>query len=171
MRNREAVVEALLDLYREGNLSPNAEEIAARSGLSPRSLFRYFDDVDDLIRAAIHRQQAQALPLVLIDATPESPFQARVAALVDQRFRLYRRGGQRRHRGPVAGTVRAGAGRHVASQSGVPPFADGQPVRAGAGGDGRVRRRAGRGGRRDLVRIRADSSSTTRDSPRPRPKR
>ena len=89
MRNREAVVEALLDLYREGNLSPNAEQIAARSGLSPRSLFRYFDDVDDLIRAAIHRQQAQALPLVLIDATPESPFHTKVAALVEQRFRLY----------------------------------------------------------------------------------
>ena len=89
MRNREAVVEALLDLYREGNLSPNAEQIAARSGLSPRSLFRYFDDVDDLIRAAIHSQQSQALPLVLIDATPESPFQTRVTALVEQRFRVY----------------------------------------------------------------------------------
>ena len=89
MRNREAVVEALLDLYREGNLSPNAEQIAARSGLSPRSLFRYFDDVDDLIRAAIHRQQTRAIPLVLIDATPEAPFQARVTALVEQRFRLY----------------------------------------------------------------------------------
>ena len=34
-RNREAVVEALLDLYREGNLRPSTEEIAARSGLSP----------------------------------------------------------------------------------------------------------------------------------------
>jgi AcrR family transcriptional regulator len=89
MRNREAVVEALLDLYREGNLSPNAEQIAARSGLSPRSLFRYFDDVDDLIRAAIHRQQTKALPLVMIEATPESPFEAKVAALVEQRFRLY----------------------------------------------------------------------------------
>ncbi len=89
MRNRDAVVEALLDLYREGNLSPNAEQIAARSGLSPRSLFRYFEDVDDLIRAAIHRQQTRAVPLVLIEATPDLPFQARVTALVDQRFRLY----------------------------------------------------------------------------------
>ena len=34
-RNREAVVEALLDLYRDGNLQPSSEEIAARSGLSP----------------------------------------------------------------------------------------------------------------------------------------
>ena len=88
-RNREAVVEALLDLYRDGNLKPNAEEIAARSGLSPRSLFRYFDDVDDLIRAAIARQLARAIPLVPIDATPDEPTRAKITALVEQRFRLF----------------------------------------------------------------------------------
>ena len=52
-RNRDAVVDALLDLYREGNLSPGADAVAERSGLSRRSLFRYFDDLDDLCRAAI----------------------------------------------------------------------------------------------------------------------
>ena len=88
-RNREAVVEALLDLYSDGDLRPSTEEIAARSGLSPRSLFRYFDDVDDLIRAAIARQEARAIPLVPIDATPDAPLEAKIAALVDQRFRLF----------------------------------------------------------------------------------
>ncbi len=88
-RNREAVVEALLDLYSEGNLQPSAEEIATRSGLSPRSLFRYFDDVDDLVRAAIDRQKERAIPLLPIDATPEAPLEVKVAALVDQRFRLF----------------------------------------------------------------------------------
>jgi AcrR family transcriptional regulator len=88
-RNREAVVEALLDLYSRGNLRPSAEEIAARSGLSPRSLFRYFDDVDDLIRAAIDRQIERAIPLVPIEAAPDAPVTAKVGALVDQRFRLF----------------------------------------------------------------------------------
>jgi AcrR family transcriptional regulator len=88
-RNREAVVEALLDLYSQGNLRPSAEEIAIRSGLSPRSLFRYFDDVDDLIREAIDRQIERAIPLVPIDATPDAPVTTKVAALVDQRFRLF----------------------------------------------------------------------------------
>jgi AcrR family transcriptional regulator len=83
------VVEALLDLYRDGNLMPNAEQIAARSGLSPRSLFRYFDDVGDLTRAAIDRQLARALPLVLIEAKPDEPLQKRIGALVEQRFRLF----------------------------------------------------------------------------------
>jgi AcrR family transcriptional regulator len=88
-RNREAVVEALLDLYRDGNLRPSSEEIAARSGLSPRSLFRYFDDVDDLIRAAIRSQEARALPLLPIGAEPDDPLEVKVAALVDQRFHLF----------------------------------------------------------------------------------
>ena len=42
--NREAVVDALLSLYDEGNLRPGTDRIAERAGISPRSLFRYFDD-------------------------------------------------------------------------------------------------------------------------------
>ncbi len=88
-RNREAVVDALLDLYADGNLRPGTEEIAERSGLSPRSLFRYFDDVDDLTRTAISRIEARAIPLVPIDAEPGHPVEAKIKALVDQRFRLF----------------------------------------------------------------------------------
>jgi AcrR family transcriptional regulator len=88
-RNREAVVDALLDLYREGNLQPGTEEIAARSGLSPRSLFRYFDDVDDLTRTAIRHQEHRVMHLVPIEVGPDRPFEDRVAALVDQRFALF----------------------------------------------------------------------------------
>jgi AcrR family transcriptional regulator len=88
-RNRDAVVEALLDLYSEGKLSPSTEEIAARSGLSPRSLFRYFDDVGDLTRTAMARQTDRILPLVEIDARPEADPATKISVLVDQRFRLF----------------------------------------------------------------------------------
>ena len=88
-RNREAVVEALLDLYRDGNLTPSTEEIAARSGLSPRSLFRYFEDVDGLTRSAIMVQEARLMPLVAIDAGPQEATDRKIAALVEQRFRLF----------------------------------------------------------------------------------
>ncbi len=88
-RNRQAVVEALLDLYRDGNLRPSTEEIAARSGLSPRSLFRYFEDVDGLTRSAILAQEARAMPLVTIEVGPEETTERKIAALVAQRFRLF----------------------------------------------------------------------------------
>jgi AcrR family transcriptional regulator len=87
--NREAVVDALLDLYAEGNLRPSTDEIAERAGISPRSLFRYFEDADDLAGEAVARQQARVLPVLPVDAAPGDPFGARVAALVEQRLRLF----------------------------------------------------------------------------------
>lgn len=95
--NREAVVDALLDLYQEGNLRPGTEEIAERAGISPRSLFRYFEDTDDLAGEAVTRQLARALPLVQIDIDATAPFADRVQALVEQRFRLFGAVGQAAH--------------------------------------------------------------------------
>lgn len=88
-RNRDAVVRALLSLYNEGNLDPSTEEIAARSGVSARSLFRYFDDSDDLSAAAIAQQQDDVRHLLPVEATPDQPFAHRVAALVRQRGELF----------------------------------------------------------------------------------
>ncbi len=89
LRNREAVVDALLDFYREGNLRPSTDDIAERVGLSPRSLFRYFDDVDDLAGAAVARAQSRVLPLLVLAAEPDSERSLRIKALVDQRFRVF----------------------------------------------------------------------------------
>jgi AcrR family transcriptional regulator len=95
--NREAVVDALLDLYSEGNLRPGTDKIAERAGISPRSLFRYFDDTDDLAGEAVSRQLARALPLVQLDVEPDAPLADRVQALVDQRFRLFEAVGKAAH--------------------------------------------------------------------------
>ena len=88
-RNRDAVVRALLGLYNEGNLNPSTEEIAARSGVSARSLFRYFEDTDDLSAAAIAQQQDDVRHLVAVDATPDQPLADRIAVLVRQRGELF----------------------------------------------------------------------------------
>ena len=47
-RNRQAIVNALLELYEEGRIDVSASLIVERAGLSERSLFRYFDDLNDL---------------------------------------------------------------------------------------------------------------------------
>ena len=95
--NREAVVDALLDLYAEGDLRPGTDVIAERAGISPRSLFRYFEDTDDLADEAVRRQLGRAIPLVALDVAPDAPFDDRVHALVDQRFRLFDAVGQAAH--------------------------------------------------------------------------
>jgi AcrR family transcriptional regulator len=100
------VVDALLALFREGNYQPGAAEIAARSGLSLRSLFRYFDDVDDLHRAAAARQIALVMPLLRVGIEPDAPTLDKVRAVVQARVRLFE------EIGPSARALRACAHRH-----------------------------------------------------------
>lgn len=88
-QNRAAALDALAELYREGVYSPSAAQIAERAGLSSRSLFRYFDDVDDLNRATIDQQLARARPLLQVDAEPGDPTEVKVERLVESRLRLY----------------------------------------------------------------------------------
>lgn len=88
-RNRLAVVDALLDLYGEGNLRPDAQEVAERSGVSRRSVFRYFDDRDDLDRTAIDRQQQRVWHLVEILAVGEGPLDLRIDRMAGQRVALF----------------------------------------------------------------------------------
>jgi AcrR family transcriptional regulator len=87
--NREAVVDALVALFTDGIYTPSSAQIADRAGLSPRSLFRYFDDVDDLNRAAIAQQLATARPLLPVVASPDDPLSVRVERLIAARVRLY----------------------------------------------------------------------------------
>jgi AcrR family transcriptional regulator len=93
-RNRAAVVEALLDLYRQGQLAPSADAIARQAGVSPRSLFRYFDDIDALIREAVRQQQAHLAPRLHLDLDPALPFDERMARFIATRLDLYDAMGQ-----------------------------------------------------------------------------
>lgn len=88
-RNRDAVVDALLDLYGEGNVSPGADEVAERSGVSRRSLFRYFDDLDDLCRAAIDRQTERASHLIELKDVGQGVLTNRIERLATQRATLF----------------------------------------------------------------------------------
>ena len=88
-QNREAVLDALVELFEEGHLSPTTGEVAERAGLSPRSLFRYFDDIDDLNRAAIDRQLHDARPLLDPDVAVDAPMTKRIDVLVATRVRLW----------------------------------------------------------------------------------
>ena len=51
VRNRQAVVDATLALLDEGHTDISVDEVVERSGVSKRSIFRYFETLDDLDRA------------------------------------------------------------------------------------------------------------------------
>jgi AcrR family transcriptional regulator len=105
-QNRDAVIDALLALFREGRYQPGTAEIAARAGLSPRSLFRYFDDVDDLHQAAASRQRLLARPLIELGIDPDQEIADKIRAVVRARARLFEQ------IGPAGRALRACAHRH-----------------------------------------------------------
>lgn len=51
-RNRQAILDAALDLIAEGCLAPTAQLISERAGITIRSLFRHFPDMETLFAAA-----------------------------------------------------------------------------------------------------------------------
>ena len=87
--NREAVLDAVVELFEEGSYAPTTNEIAERAGISPRSLFRYFDDVDDLNRAVIEREIAGARHLLDAPLPSGAPTATKIDAIVDARVQLH----------------------------------------------------------------------------------
>lgn len=58
-RNREAIVDALIQLYSEGQLRPTAAMVAEQAGLSTRSVYHHFDDMKSLILEVSARSEAE----------------------------------------------------------------------------------------------------------------
>jgi AcrR family transcriptional regulator len=63
-RSRQAMVDALLDLLRAGTLRPSSAQIAERAGVTQRTLFNQFGDMDSLITAVAARQSERFLSLL-----------------------------------------------------------------------------------------------------------
>lgn len=89
LRNREAAVESLIDLFAAGTTVPTVDEVAEHAGLSTRSIYRYFDDRDALIRAAVEMLIEQAAPLLEFESLGQGAFEARVENFVAHRLALY----------------------------------------------------------------------------------
>lgn len=87
-RNKSAVVSALLDLYADGEPNPSAARVAEIAGVSERSVFRYFDDMEDLASAAVELQWDRVKPLYL-DLDSEGTFDTRLQSIVNHRMRLH----------------------------------------------------------------------------------
>jgi TetR/AcrR family transcriptional regulator of autoinduction and epiphytic fitness len=87
-KTRDAIADALLDLLTEGNLRPTAREIATQAGVSLRSVYVHFDDLEDLYCVAAARHFERVAPM-LEPVQSSGSMRDRVTALVDRRVRLY----------------------------------------------------------------------------------
>lgn len=87
-RTRVAIVDALLQLLESGDLRPTTQRIAAAAGVSTRSIFLHFSDVDSLFTEAVDRFAARTFDgLAPID--PRDPLSQKIARFARQRARVY----------------------------------------------------------------------------------
>lgn len=92
-RNRNAVIDAVLEMFAEEMLVPTIENAAERSGLSLRSVYRYFPDPEALTRAAVERQLETVRPLARLHDIGQGPLEDRLHAFAAMRVLLYERVG------------------------------------------------------------------------------
>ena len=92
-RNLDAVLDVVLEMFAEDMMFPSIEQASKRSGLSLRSLYRYFADPGELVEAAIKRSQARAAELTHLAHIGEGPFAERLDDFVSMRLRLYETNG------------------------------------------------------------------------------
>ena len=105
-RNHEAIVQATIELVREGHVTPAVEDVARRAKVGERTVFRQFQDLETLYRAIYERVHRDVLASVTI-TPPSGDLEADLRALVGRRARVFeeltpfRRAGRAvRHRSP-----------------------------------------------------------------------
>ena len=86
--NREKTARAMFDLIRETGEVPTAKEVADRAQLSRRTVFRLFEDLEDVQRAAMEMQRAEVMQR-FPPPMGGGPLDERIDALVDHRSALY----------------------------------------------------------------------------------
>jgi TetR/AcrR family transcriptional regulator, regulator of autoinduction and epiphytic fitness len=85
-KNRRAVIDATLALIEEGDLQPTAQAIASRAGVSTRSVFHHFDDLESLYADVADTQATRHWALL---GPVAGGLAERIEAVVAQRARLY----------------------------------------------------------------------------------
>ncbi|MEY4146503.1 MAG: hypothetical protein RL278_59 [Actinomycetota bacterium] len=88
-RNRQDIVNALLGLIENGETEISAALIASKAGLSERSIFRYFDDVNDLYRSVCDLAFSKEIEFALIDNAGMGSLETKIENFVNQRVRIY----------------------------------------------------------------------------------
>jgi len=87
-KTREAIVDAAIALLDAGDLKPTAAAIAQRAGLSVRSVFQHFADLEDLFLAVSDRQTNRVAALYT-GITYDGSLDRRLDVFVSYRATLY----------------------------------------------------------------------------------
>src|SRR5215470_646283 len=86
--SRARIVAAMLDLAREGELTPSAETVADRAGVGRRTVFRLFSDMESLYRE-MHAIMLARIEHIRVLPIEGATWRARLDCLVERRAQLF----------------------------------------------------------------------------------
>lgn len=90
---RQRILDTTRDLILEGDVEPTAKAIASRVGMTTRTLFRHFPDMESLHREIIRVTQAHVQAVLdeefPSDTDSRESWQARMHIIVERRARTY----------------------------------------------------------------------------------
>lgn len=86
-RTREAIVEACVALVEAGDVRPTAPRIAEQAGVSVRSVFQHFDDLETLF-AMVAERAVVGLAALVTPVDADLPLDERIERFVAQRVDL-----------------------------------------------------------------------------------
>lgn len=82
--NRARIIAAMLEMVREGEVAPSAEQVAVRADVGLRTVFRHFRDMDSLYRE-IATAIEQELAAIIAQPFKGRTWQERVLELIERR--------------------------------------------------------------------------------------
>jgi AcrR family transcriptional regulator len=88
LNSYERAVDALLDLIEAGNDAPTAQQIAERSGISVRTVFRLTEDIESLHAAAVMRQIERTAHLY-VELPKTGTLESRLRTLLKNRVDVF----------------------------------------------------------------------------------
>lgn len=88
VRTRDRLVAATIELVEAGDLRPTAPRIAERAGVSVRSVFQHFDDLETLF-SAMGEQVFERLAALVRPIDPSAPLAERIRTFVVQRGEVH----------------------------------------------------------------------------------
>lgn len=89
-RSRAQIVSAVIELVRSGDMSPAAARVAEVAGVSLRTVFRHFEEMDGLYREMSELIEAEISPL-LLEPFLSKTWKGQVSELITRRVRVYER--------------------------------------------------------------------------------
>jgi TetR/AcrR family transcriptional regulator, regulator of autoinduction and epiphytic fitness len=87
LRTREAIVDATIQLLEAGDLRPTAPRIAQQAGVSVRSVFQHFADLETL-HSAVAERLVERVAVIVVPVDRSLPLRERVDRFVRQRGQL-----------------------------------------------------------------------------------